>query len=60
MELLLAITNKYCERHRSHPDFCDATQEARELLGKGLKVAGGLIATFGLLKGLEASLDSRD
>jgi len=59
LELLLAVAKKYCEKHRSHPDLCGATQEARELLGKGLKVTGGLIATYGLLKCLDSILDSR-
>jgi len=40
LELLLAITNNFCAKHQTEPEFCGATKEARETLGKLLKLYG--------------------
>ena len=40
LELILAISNKYCEKHQMEPEFCGATKEARETLGQWLKLYG--------------------
>jgi len=51
-ELVLAITNNWCEKHHEEPQFCGASKEARNLLGDVLKVGGILLCLVAVAKTL--------
>ena len=50
MELILAVFNKYCDKHNEEPRICGAIKEARALLGTILKIGGLILAIWMLIK----------
>ena len=53
IELVLAITNNYCRKHKETPDICGATKEARALLGDVLKISGSALVLISFIKMLK-------
>lgn len=49
-ELILALTNNWCEKHNEKPEFCGATKEARKVAGNILKFGGSLLLIAALVK----------
>lgn len=50
LELILALTNNWCEKHNEKPEFCGATEEARKVAGNVLKFGGSLFLIAALVK----------
>ena len=51
-ELILAVTNNWCEKHQEKPQFCGATKEARKLFGDALKAGGVILCLAALAKAI--------
>jgi len=52
-ELVLAIANKWCEKHQEKPEVCGATKEARVVAGNVLKLSGIALSAVALYKAVK-------